>query len=124
MLCFSLDDRLAKRIRAPRPMLSLDLELMHTCDKFSDRVQVLDLCIYGENSLKPLFQVLQNCCPNLKQLRIEGSFIQAKDLDLFPPGAEQIVPVKRNLTLFTLTGWNFDASPSFSRLSPISFSSW
>ncbi|XP_035712422.1 uncharacterized protein LOC118437497 [Folsomia candida] len=77
---------------------------MHICDKFSDRIQILKLCIEGGNSLKPIFQVLKNCCPNLKQLRIEGKFIQAKDLDLFSPGE---LPKKPNLTLFSLTCWNF-----------------
>ncbi|XP_035707785.1 uncharacterized protein LOC118435598 [Folsomia candida] len=112
-LCRALDGRLAKRISANSDIVSFGWKLMYICDKFNDRVQILELCLRKENSLKLVCPVLRNCCPNLKQLRIVGKFI-AKDLDLFPPGEEQILPVKPNLTLFALTCWNFRPEIKFS----------
>ncbi|XP_035712351.1 uncharacterized protein LOC118437451 [Folsomia candida] len=77
--------------------------LMHICEKFSDHVQILHLLIWDEDCLKSICQGLTNCCPNLKQLRIEGEFARSIGVDLFPFGGEGILARKPNLTVFAFT---------------------
>ncbi|XP_035713720.1 uncharacterized protein LOC118438081 [Folsomia candida] len=107
-LCFSLDKRLAQRVSAESGTFSIDWRLMHICGKFGDWVQILEIYLSEEDCLKSTCQVLKYCCPNLKQLRIDCDFVDARNVDLFPPDEEQILPVKPNLTLFTLTCLDFD----------------
>ncbi|XP_035712135.1 uncharacterized protein LOC118437303 [Folsomia candida] len=86
---------------------------MYVCDKFSNRVEILDLSICDERCLPSVCQVLKNRCPNLKQLRIDGDFTDACDVNLFQRGEEQILPLKPNLTLFTLTCYSYDPKIQF-----------
>ncbi|XP_035716310.1 uncharacterized protein LOC118439262 [Folsomia candida] len=109
-LCFKMEDRLAKRINATCSARSLNhnvfnnsfsAKLIHVCDKFGDLVGVLDISILFEVCLPAIYQILQNCCPNLKRLRISGTFTKSntsgkqETLQRFPP--------KEKLTIFTLT---------------------
>lgn len=100
-LCFSLDERLSKRIIAKTDTLSLDWRLMHVCHIFSDLVQLLKISIKEETCLKSVYQIFKNCCPNLKQLRIKASFMEGKDLDL--AGLQKILQPKPSLTLLSIT---------------------
>ncbi|OXA40169.1 uncharacterized protein LOC118439394 [Folsomia candida] len=85
-LCFSLDDRLAKRISASCHIAVTDfgLRLTHFCDKFSDIVQIMDLSIADEDCLKYIHQVLTNCCPNLTHLQILCEFQNHKQILMDP----------------------------------------
>ncbi|XP_035716508.1 uncharacterized protein LOC118439365 [Folsomia candida] len=70
-LCFSLDDRLTKRISVTGTSHAKVADfgfgrLTHFCDKFSDIVQIMELSIEDEDCLKYIHQVLTNCCPNLR----------------------------------------------------------
>ncbi|XP_021966429.1 uncharacterized protein LOC110861606 isoform X2 [Folsomia candida] len=80
-LCLTLDARLAKRIwasssassrLAPKTKINyFGTKLLHVCDKFSQRVQILEISTHSEDYLPPIYHVLKNCCPNLTQLRIK-----------------------------------------------------
>ncbi|XP_035716456.1 uncharacterized protein LOC118439330 [Folsomia candida] len=98
-LCFSLNDRLAKRIRAScHTEVTDDFAFRVTlfCDKFSDIVQILELSI-DSDSLQYIHQVLTNCCPNLQQLRIFCGFTIRERILMEP------LPPKLKLTSFVLT---------------------
>ncbi|XP_035703519.1 uncharacterized protein LOC110842643 isoform X4 [Folsomia candida] len=112
--CFTFNDRLAKRISATcstdlaDPTRCIDAfatTLMHTCDKFSDVVQILEISIDYEECLKTVYQVLKHCCPNLKQLRI-GITVnpyktsRSRGCEILP---ESLLEPKTNLTLLTVS---------------------
>ncbi|XP_021965561.1 uncharacterized protein LOC110860770 [Folsomia candida] len=115
-LCYTLDDRLAKRISAHTDPISRDVtyafsaKLMHLGLRFSDRIQILDMRIYFEHGLKPIFQVLKNSCPNLKQLRIRCGYRVDKH-GVIPDG-EVPLPQKPNLTVFELRSTTGTPSPT------------
>ncbi|OXA53524.1 uncharacterized protein LOC118435869 [Folsomia candida] len=112
--CFALDDRLAKQISATcstdladptRCIDSFATTLMHTCDKFSDLVQILEISVDYEECLKTVYQVLRNCCPNLKQLRIGFTFSpyrrkRSRGCEILP---EPLPEPKSNLTLLAVS---------------------
>ncbi|XP_021959194.2 uncharacterized protein LOC110855071 [Folsomia candida] len=109
-LCFALDARLAKHIsatsiRGRTPLYSFATKLMHTCDKFSDTVQILDVSIAHEACLSPVYQVLKNCCPNLKQVRISCTFLPVSNSgsDDHAVSRDLVVGKKANLTGFAFT---------------------
>ncbi|XP_035708221.1 uncharacterized protein LOC118435857 [Folsomia candida] len=92
-LCFTLDDRLAKRISATcisapygvHPILWIDpfaYRLTHFCYKFSDIVQIFEISFDYAPCLPSIFQILKNYCPNLKQFRIAYEFFDDDDSDL------------------------------------------
>ncbi|XP_035708095.1 uncharacterized protein LOC118435785 [Folsomia candida] len=68
--------------------------MTHFCDKFSDNVQILELCINAVDCLRYIHQVLTNCCPNLTRLRIACSFTKTKQMLMDP------LPPKAKLTSF------------------------
>ncbi|OXA41933.1 uncharacterized protein LOC118438890 [Folsomia candida] len=76
-MCSTLDPRLAKRINATchsypeLPVIhSFAAKFPHVCDKFSGKIQILDISIDYERCLDSIYRALKNSCPNLKQLRI------------------------------------------------------
>ncbi|XP_021965914.2 uncharacterized protein LOC110861110 [Folsomia candida] len=108
-LCSSLvDARLVKSIicLAWTRTDSFVPKLIQLCDKFGDTVEILELSIAHETSLQSVYQVLKNSCPNLKQLRICGSYFQSST-DLIPAG--EIMPVKQKLTFFKVTSTRISA---------------
>lgn len=120
-LCYKLDDRLAKRISAntlhrTEGTYSFAAKLMHVCDKFSDRVQLLDLGIHDEDCLPSIFQVLKNSCPNLKQLLITCVF---NEEEYVPSEEIQELPQKPNLTVFELNSEVVAASPTLTRFAQL-----
>ncbi|OXA54625.1 hypothetical protein Fcan01_10498 [Folsomia candida] len=76
--------------------------LTHICDKFSDIVQILEISLEYEPCLQSVYQVLKNCCPNLKKLRINF-----EDNEYEPDLGIEILPgplLRRpNLTLLKVT---------------------
>lgn len=91
-LCFTLDDRLSKQIVATctsapsdeNPSDWIDIfayRLTHVCDKFNDSVQILEITVDYAACLQSVFQVLKNCCPNLKQLEISYDLNEDESLD-------------------------------------------
>lgn len=76
-LFLTLDERLARRICATCSSSSdstINLfasRLLHVCDKFNERVQILDVSVHSEECLPSIYHILKDCCPNLAQLRIK-----------------------------------------------------
>lgn len=106
-LCFTLDPRLAKRIRAStcEAIHSFAAKLTYFCEKFTNNVQILEVSIEYESCVKSVLQILQNFCPNLKQCWISCKFGKSKNFKLHPREEKILhvrIPIKSNLTLFTL----------------------
>lgn len=106
---------------------SFTSKLMHLCDKFSDNVKILEIDIDDENCMKPVYQVLKNSCPNLKNLGITGYFKVLNDqsniCSLENSKLRKALKIQNKLTHYTLssnrvtpylpifTQLVFDASP-------------
>ncbi|OXA42069.1 uncharacterized protein LOC110859649 [Folsomia candida] len=110
--CFTLDARLTKRIHATcsTPLVDATLcvysftsKLIFLCDKFSDRVQILEVSLNVEKCLQSVYQVLKNCCPNLRQLRITCTFTNTRVTNFVPPEMREELEKKANLVVFTLS---------------------
>lgn len=110
-MCSPSDDRLAKRVSATCPTVikctpshsinPFTYRIMHICDKFSDRVQILDIFIEFEDCLQVIFQILKNYCPNLKQVHIvhfRDEYESDIDAEILPAPLQ----IKPNLTWFTV----------------------
>ncbi|OXA55152.1 uncharacterized protein LOC118435535 [Folsomia candida] len=122
---FKLDGQLAKRI-STRCFIAPDDEepthwidtfaykLAHICDKFSDNVQILEITITYSACLQPIFQILKNCCPNLKQLEINYE-ANEDESDFSTEILPLPLPLKPKLTLLTVTS-EAQVTPSFTRI--------
>ncbi|XP_035711675.1 uncharacterized protein LOC110855079 [Folsomia candida] len=90
----------------PRHIYSFAYKLLHFSDKFSDRIQTLEIFLAYENCLKFVHQVVKNCGPALKQYRLTCKFQTSTDLDLTPENKlilESSLQQKPNLTSFSLS---------------------
>lgn len=101
---FTIDARIAKRISATCLHSAASLypfasKLMYACDRFNEVVQILEISIDQENGLKSVHQVLQNFCPNLKELRITCKFKTATNQNVIAAEVQQLVE-KPGLTIF------------------------
>ncbi|XP_035716215.1 uncharacterized protein LOC118439215 isoform X1 [Folsomia candida] len=114
-LCYKMDDRLAKWVSTWSDLPEDEMEisgasqakLMHLCDKFGDLVEILDVIIHDEEDyLNSIHLILQNCCPNLKRLRISSPFTNLyyhnykKILEGLPP--KEVVNAAPNLAEVTI----------------------
>ncbi|OXA39440.1 uncharacterized protein LOC110861149 [Folsomia candida] len=132
-LCFTLDERLTKRISATcksslrgisvHPTTTIDFfasKLLHVCDKFSHRIQILEFSLYSEECLPPIYLILKNSCPNLTQLLI--SVTRRATLTTYNPSELLFPPMqpKQNLTMFAVSVprnlANYSVLPHFTQL--------
>ncbi|OXA41925.1 uncharacterized protein LOC110859585 isoform X2 [Folsomia candida] len=114
-MCFTLDPRLAKRINATcrtdvshslTSIYSFSAKLLHLSDKFSDKIQILDVCIEYENCLDSVYRALKNWCPNLKEIRITCPLEVNINVNLVPVGGPVLyeeLDKKSNLTVFSVS---------------------
>ncbi|XP_021959493.1 uncharacterized protein LOC110855373 [Folsomia candida] len=70
--CSTLDARLAKHIcaKSDTTISYFAFKLLHVCDKFTHTIQILEVSIQSKTSLSPIYDILENRCPNLTQLRV------------------------------------------------------
>lgn len=108
----TLDEKLAKRISATcsttladptRCIESFTTKLIHVGALFSNLIQTLEVSINYEECFRIVYQVLKNCCPNLKQFRITVFLPESRNFIENPIAASESLSVsKSNLTLFAV----------------------
>ncbi|XP_035711780.1 uncharacterized protein LOC118437095 isoform X2 [Folsomia candida] len=104
-ICSTLDERVAKRISAAFPespfAAIFSAKVMHSCDKFSGIIQILEVFIQHETCFASVYHVLRRSCQNLRQLKVSCTFAKQ---NLMPIEEQKgMLKVRPNLTKFSLS---------------------